>query len=179
MTDAECRAIEQENVEKVRKALKTITSGEIYDRKGYLNEKGYKALEEIEGLDLFWICDPLIKLAKESEKGGCGMIDLPETFDGHKLGDFVVGDNGISRIIEVDGYAGYTGELVLPKEVFIEAYNKYIKDEVVERSQGEWIIVKDEKYGDNVKCPFCGKELAGTDLNFCVKCGAQMKGSAE
>lgn len=42
------------------------------------------------------------------------------------------------------------------------------------RPQGEWIIVKDEKYGDNVKCPFCGKELAGTDLNFCVKCGAKM-----
>jgi len=45
--------------------------------------------------------------------------------------------------------------------------------------QGEWIVVKDEKWGDNVKCPFCGKELAGTDLNFCCKCGAQMKGGAE
>lgn len=48
------------------------------------------------------------------------------------------------------------------------------------RQQGEWIIVKDEKYGDYVKCPFCGKELAGTDLNFCCKCGADMKeGGAE
>lgn len=46
-----------------------------------------------------------------------------------------------------------------------------------EAKQGEWIIVKDEKWGDNVKCPFCGKELAGTDLNFCCKCGADlMKG---
>ena len=44
--------------------------------------------------------------------------------------------------------------------------------------QGEWITVTD-KYGDNVKCPFCGKEIAGTDLNFCVKCGAEMKGGAE
>lgn len=43
--------------------------------------------------------------------------------------------------------------------------------------QGEWIIVKDEKWGDNVKCPFCGKELAGTDLNFCCKCGAKLIGS--
>lgn len=43
----------------------------------------------------------------------------------------------------------------------------------LERPQGEWIIVKDERYGDNVKCPFCGKELAGTDLNFCCKCGAK------
>ena len=48
-----------------------------------------------------------------------------------------------------------------------------------DRPQGDWIIVKDEKYGDNVKCPFCGKELAGTDLNFCCKCGADMRGGAE
>ena len=54
-------------------------------------------------------------------------MSLPKTFDGHTLGDFVVGYNGISRIVEVDDYAGYTAELVLPKEVFIEAYNKYIK----------------------------------------------------
>ena len=67
MNDTECKLVEQECVEKVRKALKTLTSGEIYVRKGYLNEAGYNALAEIEGLDLFWICDPLIKLAK---KGG-------------------------------------------------------------------------------------------------------------
>ena len=67
MNDAESKLIEQKCVEKVRKALKTLTSGEIYDRNGYLNETGYNALEEIEGLDLCWICDPLIKLAK---KGG-------------------------------------------------------------------------------------------------------------
>lgn len=48
-----------------------------------------------------------------------------------------------------------------------------VRDEI--RPQGEWIIVKDEKWGDNVKCPFCGKELAGTDLNFCCKCGADMR----
>lgn len=67
MTDDECKAIEKECVEKVRNALKLITSPEIYDRKGYLNEKGYKALEELEGLDLFWVCDPRIKLVKEKE----------------------------------------------------------------------------------------------------------------
>ena len=65
MSDDECKAIEEECVEKVRNALKVITSAEIYDHKGYLNEKGYKALEEIEGLDLFWVCDPRIKLVKE------------------------------------------------------------------------------------------------------------------
>lgn len=53
-------------------------------------------------------------------------------------------------------------------------YSAGLKD--AERPIGEWIIVKNEKWGDNVKCPFCGKELAGTDLNFCCKCGAAMKG---
>lgn len=43
------------------------------------------------------------------------------------------------------------------------------------RPQGEWVIVKDKKYGDNFKCPFCGKELAGTDLNFCCKCGVKLR----
>ena len=54
-------------------------------------------------------------------------MSLPKTYDGHTLGDFIVKDSGIFKITEVDGYAGYTAELVLPKEVFIEAYNKYIK----------------------------------------------------
>lgn len=69
MKDAECKAIEQKSVEAVRKALKTLTSGEIYVGKAplFLNNAGYNALEEIEGLDLFWICDPLIKLAKKGE----------------------------------------------------------------------------------------------------------------
>lgn len=69
MTDAECKAIEQKSVEEVRKALKTLTSGEIYVGKAslFLNNAGYTALEKIEGLDLFWICDPLIKLAKKGE----------------------------------------------------------------------------------------------------------------
>ena len=81
MTEPECRAIEQKCVEDVRKALKTITSGEIYDGRGYLNEKGYKALEEIEGLDLFWIGDPLITLAKESEAGKeVKAINLPQKY---------------------------------------------------------------------------------------------------
>ena len=60
-----------------------------------------------------------------------------------------------------------------------EAYQSGYEEGKNERPQGEWIIVKDEKWGDNVKCPFCGKELAGTDLNFCCKCGADMRGDKE
>ena len=54
-----------------------------------------------------------------------------------------------------------------------DGYNTAKK--LFERPQGEWIIIEDEKWGDNVKCPFCGKELAGTDLNFCCKCGAKLR----
>ncbi len=57
------------------------------------------------------------------------------------------------------------------KFYFDHGYRQAERD--LKRPQGEWIIVKDERYGDNVKCPFCGKELAGTDLNFCCKCGAK------
>ena len=61
---------------------------------------------------------------------------------------------------------------------FEEAFQKTVCDNKLycpnKRPEGEWITIHDEKYGDNVKCPFCGKEIAGTDLNFCVKCGAEM-----
>jgi len=55
------------------------------------------------------------------------------------------------------------------------AYRRIKELEDNQRPKGTWIIVTD-KHGDNVKCPFCNKEVAGTDLNFCVKCGADMRG---
>ena len=43
--------------------------------------------------------------------------------------------------------------------------------------QSEWIDHWDKGY---VECPFCHKQITGGDLNFCVKCGADMrKGGAE
>lgn len=53
---------EEQMLENVRNAIKTITSGKVYDDNGYITEEGRKALEELDGLDLFWICDPRIKL---------------------------------------------------------------------------------------------------------------------
>lgn len=45
------------------------------------------------------------------------------------------------------------------------------------RPQGEWIDrMADKGY---VECPFCHKQITGGDLNFCVKCGADMRGGAE
>lgn len=56
-------------VNKVRAAIAKVTNGEIYDSKGYITKEGYEALETLEGLDLFWICDPLIKLVGKSAEG--------------------------------------------------------------------------------------------------------------
>lgn len=43
------------------------------------------------------------------------------------------------------------------------------------RPQGKWIDrMADKGY---VECPFCHKQITGGDLNFCVKCGADMRKS--
>ena len=43
------------------------------------------------------------------------------------IGGIEVTDKGIERVIDVGDYGTYTTELILPKEAFIEAYQKYIK----------------------------------------------------
>jgi hypothetical protein len=57
-----------DSLKKVRAAIAKVTSGDLYDAKGYLTKEGYEALETLEGLDLFWICDPLIKLVGKKEE---------------------------------------------------------------------------------------------------------------
>ena len=57
----------EDSLREVRAAIKKITTGDLYDAKGYLTKEGYEALETLEGLDLFWICDPLIKLVNKEE----------------------------------------------------------------------------------------------------------------
>ena len=46
---------------------------------------------------------------------------------------------------------------------------------IKEQKQGEWIMHSD-KVGLSVECPFCHKEMAGDDLNYCCKCGAKLGG---
>lgn len=58
-----------ESLKEVRAAIAKVTSGDLYDYKGYLTREGYEALETLEGLDLFWICDPLIKLVGKVAEG--------------------------------------------------------------------------------------------------------------
>ena len=55
----------EDSLSQVRAAIAKVTSGDLYDYKGYLTKEGYEALETLEGLDLFWICDPLIKLVNK------------------------------------------------------------------------------------------------------------------
>ena len=56
------------SLKEVRAAIAKVASGDLYDAKGYLTKEGYEALETLEGLDLFWICDPLIKLVGKNEE---------------------------------------------------------------------------------------------------------------
>ncbi len=129
------------------------------------------------------------------------MTDLPKTFDGHTLGDFIVGERGIARVTDVGNDAAYTATIVLPKETFIEAYNKYIKGEEVERPQGEWIRVEPTEEDiernlvplERIECSNCHSpnrhiqydeyhdEITVTYHNtlYCPNCGAKMKGGAE
>ena len=62
--------ITADSVKKVRAAIAKVTRGEIYDSKGFVTKEGYEALETLEGLDLFWICDPdpLIKIVNKKEE---------------------------------------------------------------------------------------------------------------
>lgn len=55
-----------------------------------------------------------------------------------------------------------------------EGYNTAKR--LYERPQGEWIDHWDKGY---VECPFCHKQITGGDLNFCVKCGADMRKGGE
>lgn len=57
-----------ESLKEVRAAIAKVTSGDLYDARGYVTKEGYEALEALEGLDLFWICDPLIKLVNKKER---------------------------------------------------------------------------------------------------------------
>lgn len=55
-----------------------------------------------------------------------------------KIGQVIVDSYGISKVIKLDDFGGYTAEQIIPKEVFIEAYNKWIIPNIViaERSEG-------------------------------------------
>lgn len=52
-----------------------------------------------------------------------------------------------------------------------------------QKTHNEWVIIKSPLSDEIiVKCPICGEEFIGNDVedyNFCPNCGADMKGGAE
>lgn len=176
MTDSECKAIEQSCLENVRAALKLITSAGICNADGFLTEDGAKALEELEGLDLYWICDPAIKLAKSAttgaEKSAKGDLISREDLKIEVEKQIAYCDDRSkhqSDLNEVLRYVNTAYGLRLAHICIDNALAVY-----PERPKGGWInLMETQGY---VVCPYCGKEITGGDLNFCVKCGADMRG---
>lgn len=73
---------------------------------------------------------------------------MKTVYNGKTVGDYEVSNRGISRIISVDDMGGYTSTLVMSKEAFIEAYNKYIKTDKegcrVTNEEAKEIIIKEK-----------------------------------
>lgn len=136
-------------------------------------------------------------------------MSLPKTFDGHSLGDLIVDDKGISKIVRVDpDYSGYTSELIMPRAVFVEAYKKYIieetksigeirvnipddeKDKIIEelRKEPHPIVFEPEEdtafwitdeYGRKI-CSKCQFPFAEFQShNYCSLCGRRMIGGTD
>lgn len=49
--------------------------------------------------------------------------------DKEEVGQYKVTDVGIEKVVNVEDFGCYTATIVIPKEVFIEAYEKYITGE--------------------------------------------------
>lgn len=45
-----------------------------------------------------------------------------------RIGQMIVDDYGISKVIRMDDL-GYMSEVIIPKDIFIEAYKKWIEKE--------------------------------------------------
>lgn len=66
------------------------------------------------------------------------------------------------------------GQLIISKEMFIEAYNKWIA------ARGQWVRPFINKYGHPCHCcSECGFEASQQDKNYCPNCGVKMYGGIE
>lgn len=76
------------------------------------------------GLKEDWCVFSIKEISEEKE-------DQPErkAYDGRKVGDETVNDDGIYRVTKIDGYACYEAVRIMTKEAFTEAYNKYIAND--------------------------------------------------
>lgn len=46
-----------------------------------------------------------------------------------QVGEYEVSDKGVELVVDVGDCGTYTTKMVLPKEIFIECYNKWIKEQ--------------------------------------------------
>ena len=54
-----------------------------------------------------------------------------------KIGQLVVTSHNIGRVIELTDNGGYISEQVIPKEVFVEAYKKWILEPMIKGMESE------------------------------------------
>lgn len=101
-------------------------------------------------------------------------MSLPKTFDGHTLGEIVVKDHGICKIVDVDDYAGYTMETIMPKEVFVEAYKKYIIDD-----SKKCVMKESEEHGYCDTCKHNGGYPKYETCQGCLNYDKYEKGDTE
>lgn len=108
---------------------------------------------------------------------------MNKTFDGHVIGEIVVDESGIYKVIDAGDEKSYSATTIMPRETFIEAYNKYIKGEAVEeRPQCEWRNVVHGLLAYKA-CNKCNAEYPfdlTEDWILCPRCGAEIRrGGAE
>lgn len=60
-----------------------------------------------------------------------------------QIGQVIVDNYGISRVIKLDDFGGYEAKQIIPKEAFIEAYNKWITP------------IKNEDKNESITAPYC------------------------
>ena len=87
---------------------------------------------------------------------------------------YYVNDNGIYKRID-----GAAHKCIMTKEIFVEAYEKWIKNGAViedARLEKEKVVVVEYLRGATFYCPKCHKYLGSIhnelrDVEFCYKCG--------
>ena len=75
-----------------------------------------------------------------------------------QVGEYEVSDKGVELVVNVGDYGTYTTQMVLPKEIFIECYNKWIKEHTPGQEQ-RWIPVSERlpkaEYGESDSVLVC------------------------
>ena len=95
-----------------------------------------------------------------------------------RVGDLTVNDDGIWKVIKICGQDDFISSLILSKDAFVQAYDKWIRprghwEKYVEQRQidpmGNWV------YESYWKCTECGEKIKpqfSSNKNYCPSCGA-------